>query len=89
MINIFIERITSQITAVLYMAGRRGAVRLANYDIYNVDFAVRVTLTRHIKMDHNCNYNKCTKKILVIKQAKGSYFLRQILIPPNMTGFWN
>ena len=39
------------------------AARLAKFDIYNADFAVRVTLTRHIKTDPEFNYNVCTKRI--------------------------
>ena len=65
-----------------------GAMCLAKCDICNADFAVRVTLTRHITKDCNCNCNICTKRISIITQAEGSRFLSQILIPPNMTGFW-
>ena len=65
-----------------------GAVRLTNCDVCNADFVVRVTLTRHIKTDHDCNCNICTKRILIIIQAERSHFLRQTLIPPNVTRFW-
>ena len=30
---------------------------LVNCDVCNADFAVRVTLTRHIKIDRECNCN--------------------------------
>ena len=30
---------------------------------FTMDFAVRVTLIRHIKTDSDCNYNVCTKRI--------------------------
>ena len=36
---------------------------LVNWDICEADFAVRVTLRRHIKTDHECNYDVCTKRI--------------------------
>ena len=34
-----------------------GTMHLANCDICNADFTVRVMLTRHIKMDHYVSMN--------------------------------
>ena len=60
---------------------------LANCDVCEADFAVRVKLTRHIKTDSEYNCDVCRKRIWIIIQAEGSCFLRKILVPPNMTGY--
>ena len=38
-------------------------VYLMNYDVSDADIVVRVMLTRHIKMDCECNCDVCTKRI--------------------------
>ena len=43
---------------------------LANCDVCEADFAVRVTLTRHIKTDRECNGYICRKRIRMIIQAE-------------------
>ena len=52
------------------------AMCLVNCNVCDVDFAVRVRLTIHIKKDRNYNCNICNKKIwIIIKNDQRAAFV--------------
>ena len=48
------------------------AVWLANYDVCNADFVVKVMLTRYMKKNWDCNCNTC------IEEYESKYKLRDL-----------